>query len=55
MEIIIVMLWCTWKCRNGWTFENIPPTTSSYKELFKKEMLLICYRIKQNVAAATKL
>jgi hypothetical protein len=26
MEIVIIMAWSIWKYRDGWIFENIPPT-----------------------------
>jgi hypothetical protein len=25
-EIVITMMWCIWKCRNGWIFNEILPT-----------------------------
>jgi hypothetical protein len=25
LEIMILITWSIWKCRNGWIFENIPP------------------------------
>lgn len=46
METIITMLWCIWKTRNGWIFEGTPPTPLCCLQMFKKEMLLISYRMK---------
>jgi hypothetical protein len=43
MEVIVLMAWSIWKCRNGWIFENIPPTVQLCRELFKKELLLVCH------------
>ena len=51
MEIIILMSWSIWKCRNGWIFENIPPTTDSCKEIFVSEMLLMVQRSKSKYEA----
>jgi hypothetical protein len=36
--MLIVILWCIWKQRNRWVFENIPSTIENYKEGFKREM-----------------
>jgi hypothetical protein len=49
------MLWCIWKCRNEWVFENMPPTILSCKEGLKKEMWLVCYRMKENISTHTRL
>jgi hypothetical protein len=31
MEIIILMSWGIWKCRNGWIFENTPNNSKMQK------------------------
>jgi hypothetical protein len=49
IEVVIIMLWCICKCRNGWIFENAPPTTHGCQAMFKKEMLLLCFRMKKAV------
>jgi hypothetical protein len=38
MEIVILMAWSIWKCRNGWIFENIPPTIERRKLLLSQEL-----------------
>jgi hypothetical protein len=40
------MTWCIWKSRNNWIFNETPPTTNEYKEMFKKEMRLVFHRVK---------
>ena len=44
MEVIILMAWSIWKCRNDWIFENIPPTVQNCRAFFKQEMLLVIHR-----------
>jgi hypothetical protein len=55
MEVVIVMLWCIWKTRNGWIFENTPPTIPECMGMFKKEMLLICYSMEHSIAYDVRL
>jgi hypothetical protein len=52
VETVIVMMWCIWKCINGW--ENIPPTEQGWQAMFRKEMLLICYKLKQEIVHEVK-
>jgi hypothetical protein len=44
MEIIILMTWSIWKCRNAWLFENKDPTVQYCKNEFTKELLLVIHR-----------
>ena len=44
MEIIILMSWSIWKCRNGWIFDNIPPTVEDCRESLRKELLMVVHR-----------
>jgi hypothetical protein len=44
MEIIILMTWSIWKCRNEWIFENQDPTVQHCKNEFRKELLLVIHR-----------
>jgi hypothetical protein len=46
IEVIILMTWSIWKCRNGWIFENLDPTVQHCKNEFKKELLLVIHRAK---------
>jgi hypothetical protein len=39
---------------NRWIFENIPPTEQGWQAMFRKEMLLICYKLKQEIAHEVK-
>jgi hypothetical protein len=50
MEIVINMIWCIWKNMNGWIFEKIPRTTTTCKDMFVIEMLLIFHRVKPQTA-----
>jgi hypothetical protein len=43
MEIIILMTWSIWKCRNEWLFENKDPTVQHCKNKFIKELLLVIH------------
>jgi hypothetical protein len=54
MELIMIMAWSIWKTRNGWIFENKPPTVSGCKALFEQEMLLVCHRMKPEVAQSVR-
>jgi hypothetical protein len=44
MEIVILMTWSTWKCRNAWLFENKNPTVQQCNHEFTKELLLVIHR-----------
>jgi hypothetical protein len=44
IEIIILMTWSIWKCRNAWLFENKDPTVQHCKNEFTKELLLVIHR-----------
>jgi hypothetical protein len=44
MEVINVMTWSIWKCRNEWFFENVGPIVHHCKNDFRKEMLLVIHR-----------
>jgi hypothetical protein len=46
MEMLVIMARCIWKCKNSWTFEGTPPTTHQCKAIFKKEFLLVTYRMR---------
>jgi hypothetical protein len=50
METIITMMWCIWKCRNRWIFENPPPTIQRCKIMFVEEMNLNTYKMWDMVA-----
>lgn len=53
--VVVLMLWCTWKCRNGQIFENNPPRTHSCLAMFRRKMLVICFIIKQTIAEDVRL
>jgi hypothetical protein len=42
---LIDLMWCIWRCRNGWIFENTPLTIHQCKNIFAQEMTLNSYRI----------
>jgi hypothetical protein len=48
------MMWYISKCRNGWIFENTP-TTSNCKEIFVREVQLVCHKMKKDIAMHTSL
>jgi hypothetical protein len=50
MGIIILSAWSIWKCRNGWIFENEPPTLERYRSLLAQELRLLQYRVKPDIA-----
>jgi hypothetical protein len=43
MEVIILLCWAIWMCRNNFIFRQIPPSTQNCKFIFKTEFnLLLC-------------
>jgi hypothetical protein len=55
MEVVIIMSWCIWRCKNNWVFQDIPPTTGNYKNMFEEEMKLMRYRLKPAMADCIRL
>jgi hypothetical protein len=49
LETIIIMTWCIWRCRNNWIFNEISPSVSECKAMFKIEFALLCHRVKPNL------
>jgi hypothetical protein len=43
IEIIILMSWSIWKCKNGWIFEGIPPTVNRCGHLLKEELKALLF------------
>jgi hypothetical protein len=46
MEIVILMTWSIWKCRNAWLFQDKDPTVQQCKNEFTKELHLVTHRAK---------
>jgi hypothetical protein len=46
MEIVILMTWSIWKCRNAWLFQDKDPTVQHCKNEFAKELHLVMLRAK---------
>jgi hypothetical protein len=46
MEIVILMTWSIWKCRNAWLFQDKDPTVQQCKNEFVKELHLVTHRAK---------
>jgi hypothetical protein len=46
MEVIILMSWSKWKCRNGWIFDNILPTVERCRSLIAHELKWLLLRVK---------
>jgi hypothetical protein len=44
MEVIILMTWSIWKCRNAWLFQNKDSTVQHCKHEFANELLLVISR-----------
>jgi hypothetical protein len=44
IEIVILMTWSIWKCRNAWLFQNTDLTMQQCKHEFTKELLLVIHR-----------
>jgi hypothetical protein len=43
-EVIILMTWSIWKCRNAWLFQNKDPTVQHCKQEFANELILVIPR-----------
>jgi hypothetical protein len=50
LEIIVLMGWSIWKCRNGWIFDNIPPTVEGCRKILVDELKLLIFRLKSHIA-----
>ena len=44
MEIVILMSWSIWKCRNGWLFDNRNPPVKACVDGLKQELLCLVHR-----------
>jgi hypothetical protein len=49
LKSIIIMTWCIWKSRNNWIFNETPPTVNECREMFKKELSLVCHLVKPDM------
>jgi hypothetical protein len=49
MEIIILVAWSIWKCKNGWIFQNIPPTIERCQN-FLQELKWLQHRVKPDLS-----
>ena len=47
MEVFIISAWCIWKQRNGFVFDNRPPTIDNWKSNFIDECFLQAHRFSQ--------
>jgi hypothetical protein len=50
LETIIIMTWCIWKSRNNWIFNETPSMVDECREMFKREMSLVCHRVKPEIS-----
>jgi hypothetical protein len=44
------MAWSIWKCRNGWIFDNMPPTVEGSRAFLRKEIIHLLLRLKPRVS-----
>ena len=49
MEVFIISTWCIWKQRNGFVFDNRPPTIDNWKSNFIDECFLQAHRFSQTL------
>jgi hypothetical protein len=49
MEIIILMSWAIWMCRNNKIFKNSTSTIQTCRAIFKIEMSLLLWRAKKKI------
>jgi hypothetical protein len=47
-EIIIIMSWHIWKCRNHWIFERTPPSLISCRRMLATDINLLKFRLTPN-------
>jgi hypothetical protein len=50
LEIIILMSWSIWQCRNGWIFDNIAPTVERCRAIFLQEVKCLLLRLKPSTS-----
>jgi hypothetical protein len=50
MEIVILMSWSIWKCKNGWIFEGIPPTVDRCRLFLREELKALLFRLQPDSA-----
>jgi hypothetical protein len=50
MEIVILMAWSIWKCRNEWIFENRPPSIQRCRSFLSEELKWLLLRANQSLA-----
>jgi hypothetical protein len=50
LELIILMTWSIWQCRNGWVFNNIAPTVERCRGIFLQEVKWLLLRLKPSTS-----
>jgi hypothetical protein len=50
LELVILMSWSIWQCRNGWIFNNIPPTIERCRGIFLQEVKWLLLRLKPSTS-----
>lgn len=51
MEVLVMAAWHLWKERNGKIFDNVTPSIGSRLLLFKKDIFLRYFRLKEEFDA----
>jgi hypothetical protein len=46
LEVIMLMSWSIWQCRNGWIFDNILPTMERCRGIFIQDLKWLLLKLK---------